>query len=211
MATVSPDLPWPPEAPDPPWLPECLAPPWVPERAPPWRPHVLFPCPLRPPDCPPPPPHWMLYGAGHAYWEGGGVVVRPVPPCLVFPSLLCPYMVLLVSCLLLVAVSPCHVSWLCSRCPLLVWSIIVCSAPCFLSAVKCPLRSKIKCCLEELPVSFAPSSQHTWQSASKYVEIVCLCSEQYWTHFRSGISTNQNRQFFTIYYSNYLVALHVLC
>ncbi len=33
------------------------------------------------------PPHWMLYGVGRACWEGG---VRPVPPCLVFPSLLCP-------------------------------------------------------------------------------------------------------------------------
>ncbi len=27
-------------------------PPWVPERAPPWRPPVLSPCPLRPPERP---------------------------------------------------------------------------------------------------------------------------------------------------------------
>ncbi len=31
-------------------------PPWVPERAPPWRPPVLSPCPLRPPERPPPLP-----------------------------------------------------------------------------------------------------------------------------------------------------------
>ncbi len=41
---------------------------------------------------PTPPPRWMVYGAGHTVREGG-VTVRPVSPCPVFPSLLCPYMV----------------------------------------------------------------------------------------------------------------------
>ncbi len=39
-------LPWSPESPYLPWPPEHPAPPWVPERAPPWRPPLLFPCPL---------------------------------------------------------------------------------------------------------------------------------------------------------------------
>ncbi len=63
----SPDPPWTPESPDLPWQPELPAPPWVPERAPPWRPSVKSPCSLRPPEHPPPPPHWML----HAFRRGG--------------------------------------------------------------------------------------------------------------------------------------------
>ncbi len=70
-APESPELSWTPELPAPPWPSELPAPTLVPEWALPWRPPVLSPCPLRPPECPPPPPHWMLYGAGRACWEGG--------------------------------------------------------------------------------------------------------------------------------------------
>ncbi len=65
------------ESPDPPWPPELPALPWVPERAPPWRPPVLSPCPLRPPE------------------REGGVMSDLCFPCPVFPSLLCPYLELL--------------------------------------------------------------------------------------------------------------------
>ncbi len=83
-------LPWPTESSDPPWPAKLPAPPLVPERASPWRPPVLSPCPLKPPERSP--------------WGGGNV--RPVSPCFVSPFLLCPYMVLPVSCSLLVQLVP---------------------------------------------------------------------------------------------------------
>ncbi len=101
--------PWPPELPAPPWPPELPAPPWVPERAPPWRPPVLS-C-LRVPwglqSAHPPPPRWMVYGAGRTVREGG-VLSDLCSPCHVFPLLSCPYLVSSCSCphLLLSVPSP---------------------------------------------------------------------------------------------------------
>ncbi len=46
------DSPRLPESLDPPWPPELPAPPWVPEWEPSWRPPVMSPCPLRPPERP---------------------------------------------------------------------------------------------------------------------------------------------------------------
>ncbi len=69
----------------PPGLPESLDPPWAPEPPDPPRPPELPDPPWRPPEHPPPPPlRWMF--------REGGVTVRPVSLCLVFPSLLCPYL-----------------------------------------------------------------------------------------------------------------------
>ncbi len=81
----SPDPPWLPKLPDPPWPPKLPNPPWVPERAPPWRPSIPELCPLRPPERPPPPPRWMVYGAGRAVRDGGVKSVLS-PRVLCFPS-----------------------------------------------------------------------------------------------------------------------------
>ncbi len=69
--------------------------PWVPERAPPWRPPVLSPCPLRPPE--------------HVCWGGGVVMSELCPHVLCFPSscahiwsVFCSLLVLLISSLVCV-------------------------------------------------------------------------------------------------------------
>ncbi len=64
---------------------------------------VLSPCPLRPPERPPPPPRWMVYGAGRTVREGGVLSVL-CSPCHVFPLLSCPYLVSSCSCHLLLSV-----------------------------------------------------------------------------------------------------------
>ncbi len=97
--------------------------PWVPERAPPWRPPVLSPCPLRPPERPPPPPRWMLYSAGCACWEGGGedLMSELCPHVLCFPSS-CAH-IWSVSCSLLVLLISSQVPGVCH-------SLVYSSEPC---------------------------------------------------------------------------------
>ncbi len=70
------DPPWPPKSPNPPWPPKSLDPPWPSKLpAPPWPPGS--------PDLPWPP----------EFFREGGVIVSLLSLCLLFPSLLCPYLV----------------------------------------------------------------------------------------------------------------------
>ncbi len=93
---------------------------------------VLSPCPLRPPERPPPPPLSMSYGAGRAYWKGGGNVRLSLSVSCVSPLVPIFGQFLFLSSFVIISSQPCVFSWLVPS-PVL---LIILFAPSFPSLYK---------------------------------------------------------------------------